>query len=255
MTTAVATHAPATPLGRIVNVMRLHFANPWTTIILPWMILGIIFAANLAIWALIFANVSEEPDRADVADGISYSGGIYYIFVYMMVVAIQAVSITFPFAQGYGVTRRDFYLGSALTFVVLALMYSAGLTILSVIEQLTNGWGFGGRMFAPVYLGDSWVGHFFMYFVTMLFFFFVGAAIAAVWVRWKALGVTAFFIALGALLIGAAALMTFTGTWSIVGNFFAGAGLIGSFAWSLVITAIAAVTGFFILRRATPRPA
>ena len=34
-----------------------------------------------------------------------------------------------------------------------------------------------------------------------------------------------------------------------------GAGLVGSFAWSLVITVIAAVTGFFILRRATPRAA
>ena len=248
MTTAVApTNAPATPMGRVVNVMRLHLANPWTAIILPWMILGIIFAANLAIWVLIFANVQSEADRADVAEGLQYSGGIYYIFIYMMVVAIQAVSITFPFAQGYGVTRRDFYLGSALTFVLLALMYSAGLTILSIIEQATNGWGFGGRMFAPAYLGDSWVGHFFI--------FFVGAAIAAVWVRWKALGVTAFFIALGALAIGAAAILTFTQSWAIVGNFFAGAGLLGSFAWSLVITAIAAVTGFIILRRATPRPA
>ena len=31
------------------------------------------------------------------------------------------------------------------------------------------------------------------------------------------------------------------------------AGIVGSLSWSLVITAIAAVVGFFILRRATPR--
>lgn len=256
MTTAVATtHAPATPARRILNVVRLHFTNPWTTIILPWMILGIIFVASLAIWWIILANLSKTADRADVADGLQYNGGLNYIFVYMMVVAIQAISITFPFAQGYGVTRRDYYLGSALTFVILSAMYSVGLTILSVIEEVTNGWGFGGRMFTPVYFGDNWYQRLFIFFVAFLFFFFVGAAIATVWVRWRATGVTAFFIVLGLLLIGVAALLTFTSSWSIIGNFFAGAGLLGSFAWSLVLTAIAAVTGFFVLRRATPRAA
>ena len=255
MTTAVATHAPATPLGRVVNVLRLHLANPWTTITFPWLILGIIWTMNLAVWALILGNLSADADREKVAAGLQYGGGIYYIFIYMMVVAIMAVSVTFPFAQGYGVTRRDFYLGSSLTFVLLAFMYSTGLTILSAIEEATDGWGLGGRMFAPTYLGDSWSARYFIYFVTLLFMFFAGAAIATVWVRWKAIGVTAFFVILGLLIIGAGALMTYTGTWSILGNFFAGAGLVGSFGWSLVITAIAAVTGFFILRRATPRPA
>ncbi|MEP6477884.1 MAG: ABC transporter permease [Rhodoglobus sp.] len=254
-TTTVAGHAPATPLQRILNVVRLHFTNPWTTIVLPWMILGIIFVASLAVWWIIFANLPSDADRADAADGLQYSGGINYIFVYMMVVAIQAISITFPFAQGYGVTRRDYYLGSSLAFVLLAAMYSIGLTILSLIEELTHGWGFGGQMFTPVYFGDNWMQRLFVFFVTFLFFFFVGAAIATVWVRWKATGVTAFFIVLGVILIGAAALLTFTSSWAVIGNFFAGAGLLGSFAWSLVLTAIAAITGFFVLRRATPRAA
>lgn len=246
------TFRPASAVGRVFNVVRLHLANPWTAIILPWIILGIIFVANLAIWAIIYYSV-DAVDRADVSEGLQYSGAATYIFVYMMVVAITAMSITFPFALGYGVTRRDFYLGSAVTFILLSVMYTAGLTILSIIEEATGGWGFGGRMFTAVYFGEDTLQRIFIFFVAFLFFFFFGAAIATVWVRWKATGVTAFFVVVTAIIIAAAAVLTFTGNWQLVGNFFVGAGLVGSFAWSLVITVISAVTGFFILRRATPR--
>jgi len=50
--TAVAT-APApgrsgTP-SRIVNAARIHAANPWGTLILPWIVYAAIFALTLAI--------------------------------------------------------------------------------------------------------------------------------------------------------------------------------------------------------------
>lgn len=253
MTTITAPEfRPASPAGRILNVVRLNLANPWTTIILPWMILGIIFVANITIWWLILRSVGPE-NSADVSEGFQYSGASMWIFCYMMVVAIQAVNLTFPFALGYGVTRRDFWLGSLVTFTLLSAMYSIGMTILSVIEEATNGWGMGGRMFTAVYFGDGWPQRLFIFFVAFLFFFFFGAAIATVYVRWKASGVTLFFIVLGALLIAAGALLTFTNNWQLIGDFFGGAGLVGSFAWSLVITGISAVVGFLILSRATPK--
>lgn len=251
--TTTAVHAPATPTRRIMNVVRLHFANPWTTIILPWIILGVIFGANLVIWALISTMANTGGNDADLRDGVQYSGSNFFIFIYMLVVAIQAISITFPFALGYGVTRRDFYLGSALTFVILSAAYSAALTILSMIEDATNGWGLGGRMFTTGYFGENPAQRLLIFFLGLLFFFFVGTAAAAVWVRWKATGLTAFFIGIGLATIAVVALITLTGSWSAVGAFFATAGLIGSVLWSLVITAIAGVTGWMILRRATPR--
>lgn len=251
--TTMTVHAPATPIRRILNVVRLHFANPWTTIILPWIILGVIFAANLAIWALISTLTRTSVDNANVQDGLQYSGSNFFIFIYMLVVAVQAISITFPFALGYGVTRRDYYLGSALTFVLLSVAYSVALTILSAIEDATNGWGLGGRMFTTAYFGDNTAQRFLIFLLGLLFFFFIGAAAAAVWVRWKATGIVTFFITIGLATLGFFALVTLTGSWGAVGSFFAAAGLVGSMLWSLVITAIAAVTGFFILRRATPR--
>jgi len=253
MTTITSTvRKPVSALGRIGNVVRLHLTNPWTTIILPWMILGIILVGNIAIWAIILAN-TPTADIADVREGLGYSGASTYIFVYIMVVAVQAIAVTFPFALGYGVTRRDYYLGTALTFVGLSAMFSVGLTILAAIEQATDGWGLGGRMFTPVYYGDSWGQRLFIFFAAFLFFFSIGMAAASIWVRWKANGLVAFFVGLGVILIGGAALFTFTGTWGSFGAFFANAGLVGSFAWSLVISAIAAIGGFFVLRRATPK--
>ena len=252
--TTITAHdfSPVGSFGRIWNVVKLNVANPWTTIILPWMIQGIVFVLNLSIWWVIFTAAGPE-NVENVAKGLQYSGATTWVFIYMMVVAIQAVNLTFPFALGYGVTRRDFWLGSSLTFVLLSGMYAAGLTILSVIEDATNGWGFGGRMFTMEFFGENAGQRLFIFFVAFLFFFFFGAAIATVYVRWRATGVTFFFVALGVVLVGAIVLLTLTQNWQIIGNFFAGAGLIGTFAWSLVLTLLSGVIGYLILRKATPR--
>jgi hypothetical protein len=244
---------PTTGAQRIGRIVRLHFANPWGTIVLPWIILGTIFGANLAIWLIVYWSVQGTASRGDVADGMQYSGSSFYIFIYMLVVAIQAINVTFPFALGYGVTRRDYYLGTALTFVLLSFFYSAGITVLSIIEEVTNGWGVGGRMFSAVYFGDSWPVRFYIFFVGLLFFFFVGALFGSIFVRWKATGMVALFVGIGLVGVGIVALLIATRGWSAVGGFFASAGLVGSISLSLVTTALAGTAGFFVLRRATPR--
>lgn len=253
-TTTSALAHPASPLKRITRVTKLHFANPWTTLGLPWIILGVIFAGSLTIWWLIYSALSPAQ-RIGALNGTEFGGSSFFIFIYMMVVAIQAISITFPFALGYGVTRRDYYLGSSLAFVALAVIYTTGLTILAAIEKATNGWGMGGSMFAPIYFGDSALQRIYVEFALFLFFLFFGAAIAAVWVRWKATGVVVFFIAVGAILVGLIALLTFTDSWFAVGESLVDLGVIGAVSWSLVLTAISAVAGFLLLRRATPRNA
>ncbi|GHD82338.1 hypothetical protein CLV85_2474 [Salinibacterium amurskyense] len=253
-TTTTALAHPASPIKRITSVAKLHFANPWTTLGLPWIILGVIFVGMLTIWWLIYSAI-DPADRAGALEGTQFSGSSFFIYIYMMVVAIQAISITFPFALGYGVTRRDYYLGSALAFVVLAVIYTAGLTLISAAETMTDGWGMGVTIFAPVYFGAGIAERIFVQLVAFLFFLFFGSAIAAVWVRWKATGVTMFFIVVAALLVGLIALATFTDSWSAVGATLVDLGVLGVAAWSLVLTAISAVAGFTLLRRATPRNA
>ena len=251
-TAEFTTVTPTTGLQRIGRVVRLHFANPWTTIWMPWLILGGIFVLNLSIWYIIFA-AADDVDRAGVSRGLQYSGAMFWIFVYMMVVAVQAINITFPFALGYGVTRRDYYLGTSLDFVILSAIYTAGLTILSILEEATGGWGFGGRLFTAVYFGGDWVQRMYVFFVAFLFFFFVGAAFAAVFVRWKATGLTISLIGLAFVVVALLGIVVFTDSAGAIASFFAGAGLVGSASLSLVITALAGILGYLVLRRATPR--
>ncbi|MDO9398564.1 MAG: hypothetical protein Q7T71_18630 [Herbiconiux sp.] len=259
-TGSTGTGTPATTGGssssRVTAVTRLHFVNRLSVFGVPWLILGFIFVVNLAIWWIIFSSVQDPGDRQDVQDGLQYSGASFYIFVYMMVLGIQAVAMTFPFALGYSVTRRDFWLGTALSFVLLSALYAAGMTVLAVLEEATGGWGFGGRMFTTLYFGGSdlpWYGRFLLFAAIFLFFFFVGSAIATIYQRWRVNGMLVFFGALILLVVGGAALVTLTASWPAVGAWFAAMGPTGVVAWSLVPTVLAALVGFVLLRRTTPK--
>ena len=146
-----------------------------TTIWLPIMIMSFIWLVNYAIWWIIWA-ATAPADRADALDDTQYSGGAFYIFVYMLVLGITVIAMTFPFALGYSVTRRDFYLGTSLTFVLLAAGYAIGVhdpvVRRGVDERL-------GPRRPPVHLGllrrrRSWE-RLFIVFVGLLFFFFVGS--------------------------------------------------------------------------------
>ena len=238
---------------RIAAVVKLHFTNPWNAIYVPWLIMAAIIVLNVLIWWLIVTAADSPAAQNDIREGMQYSGAASYFFVYMLVVAVQSINSYFPYALSYGATRRNYYLGASASFVLLAAMYSLGLSALALIEEATGGWGFGGAIFTINYFGEGPAERLFIFFTGFLFFFFVGAAVASVYVRWKAKGITAFFILLAFVLVGLVALITLTDGWPAVGEWFARAGLVGGFAWSLVLTAVAWVTGYLLLRKATPR--
>ncbi|MEX1079302.1 MAG: ABC transporter permease [Homoserinimonas sp.] len=253
MTTTTQTRNSGGELQRVLNVTRLHLTNKFPIMVLPLLILGFIFLVNLMIWWLVFSAVGPA-DTADASQGMQFSGASTFIFVYMLVVAVQAVNLTFPFALGYSVTRRDFYLGTSVTFVLLSIYYAAVMTIMASIERATDGWGFGGGMFDVIYFRtENMLLQFVLFLLVFLFFFFVGAATSSVYVRWRANGMYVFFASLTVIVVGLAALATATESWGPVGEWFVTNGAIGVALWSLVLTALAAVTGFVLLRKATPK--
>jgi hypothetical protein len=247
--------APARHLGtadRLLRVVRLHFANPATLLYTPLGILAAIFLGSLAIFWVVLRTLGVPTAGGD--SGVQISGPGAFIFIYMLVVAIQAVNITFGLALGYGSTRRDFYWGSALAFVLLSAGWTVLYSILAAIEEATDGWGLGGVLFrVNSFGGATWLQQAFATFVLFLLFFFVGTATASVYVRWRSTGMVVFFLGLGAVLVGLVALITLTETWTSVGRLLGEVGYTGGFALLLVPTALAAVGGWLILRRATPR--
>lgn len=257
MTTAspVATPVPAAgPAARRVwRIVRLNLVNKWTTIWLPIMIMGFIWLVNWLIWWIIWA-ATGPADRADALAGTQWSGGAFYIFVYLLVIGIQVVAATFPFALGYSATRREFALGSGLTFLLLSLGYALGFALLSVVEEWTNGWGLGGHLFTSVYFGDAdFAGRFFIALCGMLFFITIGAFAAALFMRWRMNGILVASAILVLLLVGGIALATLTGSWPAVGEWFANNGPVGVSAWLLLPTLLAGIAGYAVLSRATPK--
>lgn len=242
-----------TTLSRVLAVVKLQFTNPWSILVMPWLILAVILLANIGVWWTIIAAAATDADRADIREGLQYSGAGTYIFVYMLVVAVQAINSYFPFALGFGVTRRNYYLGVSLTFVLISAMFTVGMSVLGAIEEATGGWGLGGHMFTAIYFGSNWGERAVIYFTVLMFFFFIGSSVAAIYVKYRATGMIFFWVGIVFALIGIAALITATESWGAVGAWFAANGLVGSYLWTYVLTAIAAISGYLVLRRTTPR--
>jgi hypothetical protein len=240
---------PSSP-RRVWSVVRLHAANPWPTLCLPWLILIAVFAMTYSIWRIIAAALAGPPGP----DSFKLTGGVSCLFVYLMVAAVQAMNLTFRFALAMSVTRRDYYLGTSVYFVILSLVYGVGLGALGGLEHLTNGWGIDGAFFAPSTLDNLplWQAAY-VYVLVIALFLFVGAAVATLYQRWKSNGIVTFFVGLGLVMVGAAWLITVAAKWSDVGAFFVRYQVVGTASWSLVLTALAAVFGFLVLRRATPK--
>ena len=237
---------------RIRNVVRIHVANPIPTLVVPWLIFAAVFALNLAIWIAI-ASAAGGRDQLD-PDAFANNGAISWIYVFLMVAATQAMNLTFAFALGLGITRRDYFLGTALYLAGLAVFYATGMTVLAAIESATNGWGIEGYIFAPLFVGDlPLVQQFAAHLLIALLFFGTGLFTGAIFVRWRAIGLYVFF---GALVFGIAGLILITSLvdgWKSVGAFFTDQSPLTVIAWTLPWSVVMAVLASFILRRATPR--
>ncbi len=259
MSTADIARAPgADPasgaLSRGWRIVRLLTANPATTIGWPLFVLSAIFVMNWAIWWILFRTI-DPAERGDPSDGITFNGAMSFIFIYMLIVAVQSVNLTFPLALGYGATRRSFSAGSALTFVLLSVGYATLLAVGAWLEEATGGWGLGGAFFRTFYFTTDAGGlaQWWIYFCWLVFFLFTGTFFAAMYVRWRATGLIVSFGLLGVLVIGLIALLTLTASWLAFWETLATLGTLGVANVALVPAVLAAVVGYLVLSRATPR--
>lgn len=237
---------------RVINVMRLHLVNKSQMIVTPWLIMSFIFSISLMI-GLMFRPSAPSAITDDTEFTMEFNGALMFFLIYMLVLAVMAVSQVFPFSQSFSVTRRDFYAGTVLTFFSLSIAFSIVITVLSWIEDTTNGWGLNVSVFNPGIFGENLAERFFIMVVLFMFFFMTGIATASVYVRWKANGMYIFFGVLTLILVGLAWLATLTDSWDAVGQWFATMGVLGVVSWTLVPSALALVTGYLILRKSTPR--
>ncbi|ANJ28296.1 hypothetical protein [Agromyces aureus] len=255
MTTATATPLVRTEgrsrLNEIWRIVRLQTVNPSIFFGIPWMILGGAWAITVVL-ALIITSSGAPADK--VLEGFRYSWAVLSPQWYLVAVGVQAIAFTFSFALGFGATRRDYWLGTSVTFVLVAIEMAAAIATLVQLEKLTNGWWVGAGMFDALWYGQStWLADFYTSFALQLFVLFVGAGATTIYMRWRMKGMLSLTAVVVVVVLGGIAIITATNQWIAVWTWFASIGTIGVFTIVLGLAVVCAIGGYLVIRRATPR--
>jgi hypothetical protein len=232
-------------MNRVLAAARLHLIHPLVGLGFPWLVAGISFAVNWLIWH--FADLQHQP-------GADFTGGVVSLYITVAIVFLQGVTQLLPFAMGVSLSRRTFYLGTALVGLAQAAWYGIALAVLTAIEGATDGWGVGLQFWAPAGVD---VDNFFLQIVVsgapMLAFIACGIGIGVVHKRWGNAGTWGLIIGTLLVLGGLSVLITALGTWVQVGQWFADRSVV-TLAVSLPVV-LAVVFGGLSwagLRRAVP---
>ncbi|GAA1859551.1 ABC transporter permease [Asanoa iriomotensis] len=228
-------------MNRILAVARLHTVVWWNQFIWPWLILFISLSANY----LIFLSIDEA------APGKTSTGGLSSIYIVSAIAAAIAISQIFPFALGMGVTRRTFYLATALVNVTQALLYGVLLYILNLIEGGTDGFGIGLHFFRVPYVDVSnGLLQIAVYAAPLLFINFVTMFVAILFVRFGTNGLFA-TVAATILIFGLlAALISWQNWWGDIWHWLSTQHQISLLVgWPALVAAVAALGGMAAIRR------
>ncbi|MGY1815087.1 hypothetical protein [Blastococcus sp. SYSU D00820] len=198
-------------MTRVLQAARLHTVNPLVILGVPWLVVGISFAINLAVFHLTPAG-----------DGDGFSGGVLALYITVLVVYVQSVTQLLPFAIGVSISRRAFYLGTALVAVVQSLGYGIVLSALVALEDATGGWGADLQYWAPgVFEAGNPVLQVLYSGAPMLAAMCIGIGMGVVHQRWGQTGTWGLIIGTLVLFGGLAVLITWLEAWGSVVDWFA----------------------------------
>ncbi|WP_116449334.1 hypothetical protein [Blastococcus litoris] len=232
-------------MNRVLAAARLQVVHPLVILGIPWLVVGISFAINVAIWGL--AGLRDVPEAG-------FTGGVLALYITVCVVFVQAVTQLLPFAMGVSLSRRTYWLGVSLVGVLSALGYGIALAVLDAIGDATDGWGVGLSFWAPEPMqADNFFLQVLVSGAPMLAFIFSGIGMGVVVKRWGPNGLWA--LALAALLLfgGLAVLITGLGAWTTVGDWLGDRSLATlSIGLPLVVGAVVAALSFAGIRRVVP---
>lgn len=242
--TPAASQGPApvpSAASRIWGVVRIQYLNRSTLVGIPLFILASAVVVSIAIYAMIGA------------DSPMYGGAVQAPLWYFVGAGVQAMGLTFPFAQALTATRREFFLGTALAAILAASGLSLVVVALGYLEQATDGYGVNGYISRLPWLweqGGAVAG--LLYLALTLLVFFVGFWMATLYRRGGALAVTIAAIGLGIVIVGALFVVTRFDLWGDVLRLFADLGPLSVSGYVSFLVALAALAGWLTLRRSTP---
>lgn len=228
-------------MNTLVNVARYHLVDRFTYVAVPWAILAFSFLINLAIAAL-----APQPP------GGIYTGGLVSIYVFLLICGVLSMTRELPFGLMLGVSRRSYYLGTALLVLALGIVYGLALTALQALERASGGWGYSLHYFqVPWIMNGPWYQTWVTSFVLLVLFFLYGMWYGLVYRRWNLVGLLAFAVAQMLAALAVVGGLALTHGWTAFGHFFTtvhAPALTGVLA---AITIALGLGGFATIRRVT----
>jgi hypothetical protein len=225
-----------------INVARYHLLQRLNYLVLPWAILAFVFGVDLVILAITPAGNSSHR----------YVGGLASILVLAFVLGLQSVARSLPFGLALGVSRRSYYLGTALLALGLAAVVGVVATVGQAIERGTGGWGIDMGFFrVPHILNGPWYLTWLTSFVSLTLLFVYGMWFGLVYRRWSLVGLVVFLAAQVTVLVIGALAVTWSHTWHHVGHFFAALSAAGLTGLIAALAVVLLTGGFTTMRRLT----
>jgi hypothetical protein len=225
----------------LVNVARYHLVDRMMYLAVPWAILAFSFLINLAI-----AVMAPRPE------GGIYSGGVVTIYVFLLIAGVLSMTRELPFGLMLGVSRRSYYLGTALLVLALGIAYGLALTVLQAVERASGGWGLSLHYFqVPLIMDGPWYQTWVTSFVLLVLFFVYGMWYGLVYRRWNLIGLLTFAVAQMLVVAAVAAVLTLTHNWTAFGHFFTTARAPALTGVLAALSVALGFGGFGTIRRAT----
>ena len=176
-------------MNRVGSVVRMHLSRLFNSVAMPVILsVGVVAAMVLVVFAVNAAGVDTRSEA--FADGMSTNGGITFTLLgFLIALGVQSATPCFAFATSLGVTRRHYVAGTAVYFVIQSLLVTALLSVLLVLEKVTDHWFIGVRALDVVILGSGDWGRFLVIVsLGVLMCLSLGALFGASWLRFGTRG-------------------------------------------------------------------
>ncbi|HEX3390303.1 MAG TPA: hypothetical protein VHT94_14800 [Streptosporangiaceae bacterium] len=228
-------------MNTLVNVARYHLIDRIVWVAMPWGIMAFSFLVNVVIFALVPASPHGY-----------YTGGLVTIYIFLLLCGALSMTRALPFGLMLGISRRVYYLGTALLVVALGVVYGLGLTVLQAVERATNGWGLSMHFFRVPWIMDGpWYQTWLSSFVLLALFFLYGMWYGLVYRRWSVLGLVTFIAAQVLVALLVVVVVSATHNWSAFGHFFTTLTALALTGVLAVVAAAMGAGGLSTIRRVT----
>jgi hypothetical protein len=225
-----------------INVVRYHLLDRISYLVVPWCALAFSLAINLVIFAVV------ESQGGDVHQ----TWGLATIYVFVFMGGLVTMTRSLPFGLMLGLSRRSYYLGTALLALTLGAVDGLALTVLQVVERATGGWGEQLHFFRVGWILDGpWYVTWLSSFVALTLLFGYGIWFGLVYRRWNLIGLLAFSAGQVSVLVAVAVVATWTHAWTGIGHFFSALSAVGLTGVLALLAAALLAGGFTTMRRVT----